>query len=67
MSRLADDKHRHGSSATCVLCKRHSNEPDLDGWHVFSDGADEQYALCADCARARARRHIARTLFAATR
>ena len=64
MRRPANDTNRLGSSTTCVACERHSGEPDLEGWHLFSDGADEQYALCAECARARARRYVAKKLFA---
>ena len=44
----------HTTADTCVSCDRHSDDPDREGWHVFSDGADEQYALCPDCARPRA-------------
>jgi hypothetical protein len=62
-SRAKHDENTLESCSTCVVCKRHSSKPDLDGWHIFSDGADEQYALCNECARARARRHVARVLF----
>ena len=48
---------------TCVNCQQLSDEPELDGWHIFSDGADEEYALCARCARARATRRLAFALF----
>jgi hypothetical protein len=43
----------------CFLCERETQDADRDGWHIFSDGADEQYALCCDCARARATHRVA--------
>jgi hypothetical protein len=36
----------------CLACERQSEDADREGWHVFSDGADEEYALCPVCARA---------------
>jgi hypothetical protein len=38
--------------AECVNCERRTEDPDRDGWHVFSDGADERHVVCADCAAA---------------
>jgi hypothetical protein len=52
------------TNATCVACDRRSDDPDREGWHVFSDGADEQYALCSECARSRTTGRVALALFA---
>jgi hypothetical protein len=34
----------------CVVCERQSEDADREGWHVFGDGADEEYTLCPVCA-----------------
>jgi hypothetical protein len=55
---------RAAADTTCVACDRWSDDPDREGWHFFSDGADEQYALCSECARSRTTARVAHALFA---
>ena len=54
---------QEATSAACVACERRSDEPDREGWHFFSDGADDEYALWSDCARSRATARVAHVLF----
>jgi len=49
--------------AICVNCQQLSDRPGLDGWHIFGDGAEEEYALCSNCARSRATARVAHALF----
>jgi hypothetical protein len=42
-------------TTTCVSCEQRTDDPDRDGWHVFSDGSDEQHVVCADCAATQTR------------
>ena len=43
---------QRSSGQVCVACGQRSENPDLDGWHVFSDGVGEEHALCLACGSA---------------
>jgi hypothetical protein len=58
-----DCMERAATNTTCVACDRCSDDPDREGWHFFSDGADEHYALCSACARSRTTARVAQALF----
>ena len=43
---------------TCANCAGQTEDPAVDGWHLFADGLGEEHAVCADCAHAATETHL---------